>query len=110
MSKRMTIFLIALLAFVLIAMNSLYVVSEKQRAVLLRFGQIVNANVSPGLHFKVPFIEKLRVFDARLQSLELPSSRFLTQEKKAVIVDAYVKWRIANVQRWLLFCLAFSMA
>jgi len=45
-------------------------------------------------------IDKLRIFDARLQTLELPSSRFLTQEKKAVIVDAYVKWRIANVQRF----------
>lgn len=100
MNKRMTTFIVAALVVLLVAANSFYVVSEKERGVLLRFGQIVNANVKPGLHVKIPFIEKLRVFDARLQSLELPSSRFLTQEKKAVIVDAYVKWRIADVQRF----------
>ncbi len=98
MSKRLTTAIILLILILLVLVNSLFVVSEKERAVLLRFGLIVNANVKPGLHIKIPFIETLRAFDGRLQSLELPSSRFLTQEKKAVIVDAYVKWRISNVQ------------
>ena len=100
MSSRMTVALVAILLFVLIAPQSLYVVSERQRGVQLRFGQIVKDNLDPGLHFKVPFIDRVRLFDGRLKALDLPQSRFLTQEQKAVIVDAYIKWQIDNVQRF----------
>ena len=100
MSKTATVTLIALLFVFVIVANCFYIVSERERGLLLRFGQVVNTDIQPGLHIKIPFIDKLRIFDGRLQSLELPSSRFLTQEKKAVIVDAYVKWFIIDVQRF----------
>lgn len=101
MSKRMIYFAAILLVVLLLAVsNCFYIVSERERGLLLRFGQIVSTNINPGLHIKIPVIDKLIIFDGRLQTSELPSSRFLTQEKKAVIVDAYVKWRIDNVQEF----------
>ncbi|MCK5893278.1 MAG: protease modulator HflC [Endozoicomonadaceae bacterium] len=96
-SKTMTALILAGIVF-LGLMSSLYVVSARERAILLRFGEVINGDVKPGLHFKIPFIDKLRIFDGRLQTLDVPQERFFTQEKKAVIVDAYIKWRIANVQ------------
>ncbi|WP_211830017.1 protease modulator HflC [Kistimonas asteriae] len=98
-SKAMTA-LILIGVVLLGVISSVYVVSERERAVLLRFGEIVKPDVKPGLHFKIPFIDKLRVFDGRIQTLDVPQERFFTQEKKAVIVDAYIKWRIANVQEF----------
>ncbi len=89
---------ILLLIVLLTVSGCFYVISEKERGLLLRFGQITKTDIKPGLHFKMPVIDKLVIFDGRLQTSELPSSRFLTQEKKAVIVDAYVKWRITDVQ------------
>ncbi|OQX36308.1 MAG: protease modulator HflC [Oceanospirillales bacterium LUC14_002_19_P2] len=98
-SKAMTA-LILIGVVLLGVLSSVYVVSERERAVLLRFGEIVRPDVKPGLHFKVPFIDKLRVFDGRIQTLDVPQERFFTQEKKAVIVDAYIKWRISDVQEF----------
>ena len=98
-SKAMTA-LILIGVVLLGVLSSVYVVSERERAVLLRFGEIIKPDVKPGLHFKVPFIDKLRVFDGRIQTLDVPQERFFTQEKKAVIVDAYIKWRIADVQEF----------
>lgn len=90
------------LAFVIIIIGweSAYIVSERERAVVLRFGQVQNPDVSPGLHFKVPFIEKVKIFDARLLTLDAAQERFFTQEKKALVVDSFVKWRVADVQRF----------
>lgn len=98
-SKTMIVLVLVGVVF-LGLMSNIYVVSERERAVLLRFGEIVNSDVKPGLHFKIPIIDKLRTFDGRLQTLDVPQERFFTQEKKAVIVDAYIKWRIANVQEF----------
>ena len=97
MSSRALSLVIAIALLVLLGVNSLYVVSERERAVVLRFGQIINPNVEAGLHAKLPFIDKVRAYDSRLQTLDVPSERFLTLEKKAVIVDSYIKWRISDV-------------
>lgn len=84
--------------------SSFYTVKEGQEAVLLRFGKLERSAATnkvevmqPGLHFKLPFIEHARVFDTRLQTLDINSSRIVTEEKKYVIVDYYVKWRISNL-------------
>jgi membrane protease subunit HflC len=90
--------LLALLFFV--TSNSLFVVKETERAVVLKFGAVVRPDVQPGLHFKIPFVNTVRSFDARLLTLDSPSERYLTLEKKAVIVDSYTKWRIADVQKF----------
>jgi len=78
----------------------MYIVSERERAVLLKFGEVVKTDVPPGLHFKIPIVNKVRKFDGRLLTLDSQSQRFLTLEKKAVIVDSYVKWRISSVEKY----------
>ena len=81
----------------LIAGNSLFVVKETDRAVMLRFGEVVNSDIAPGLHVKIPGVNTVRKFDARIQTEDAPSERFLTLEQKALEVDSYAKWRILDV-------------
>ena len=90
------IFLLALLSF--LGANALFVVSEFERAVLLEFGKVVRADIKPGLHFKLPIINEVRKFDARILTSDAPAERYLTLEKKAVIVDSFAKFRVENVQ------------
>ena len=97
MNQRTFSGLIVGLVIVILAWGSLFVVSERERAVQLRFGEVVKKDIKPGLQVKIPLIDKVRIFDGRLQNLEVPSERFLTLEQKAVIVDSYIKWRIDDV-------------
>ena len=90
------IFLLALLSF--LGANAVFVVSEFERAVLLEFGKVVRSDISPGLHFKIPIINEVRKFDARILTSDAPAERYLTLEKKAVIVDSFAKFRVENVQ------------
>ena len=90
---------ITFLIFVLITLgiNSLFIVNEMERAVLLEFGAVKRADIGPGLHVKWPFINDVRKFDGRVLTSDAPPERFLTLEKKAVIVDSFAKFRIENV-------------
>ena len=91
-----------LLAAVLlvVAMNSLYVVRETQRGVLLKFGEVVDPNLEPGLHVKVPFVNNVRLFDGRILTVDSSPERFFTQEKKALIVDSYAKFRVKDTAKF----------
>jgi membrane protease subunit HflC len=100
MSNRNIAIIVALFAVVFLASNSLFVVKETERAVMLKFGRVVNADLLPGLHVKMPFVNTVAKFDARLLTLDSQPQRFLTLEKKAVMVDSYAKWRIADVERY----------
>lgn len=100
MPVRTTMILGLVLVLVLLATQCLFIVSERERAVLLRFGEVVEPDVKPGLHFKLPVVNKVRIFDARLLTLDALPQRYLTQEKKAVIVDSFVKWRVADVESY----------
>jgi len=80
--------------------NSFYIVSQTERAVMLRFGRIVEPDVKPGLHMKIPYVNSVRKFDARLLTLDTTTSRFLTLEKKALMVDSYAKWRVDDAERF----------
>lgn len=80
--------------------SSAYVVKETERAVKLKFGEVVDADVMPGLHFKIPVVHKIRKFDSRLQTLNASPERYLTIEKKSLIVDSYAKWRVKDVQKF----------
>ena len=89
---------------IMLAFSSVYTVREGQQAILLRLGKIEvdhktgkPAVKNPGLHFKYPFINSARVFDVRMQTLDIESSRIVTAEKKDVLVDYYAKWRIQNL-------------
>ena len=94
--------LIAFVAVIAIGIvsNSLYIVNERERAVLLKFGEVVRTDVQPGLHFKLPIVNDVKRFEARLMTLDSRPQRYLTAEKKGLIVDSYVKWRVANVDRY----------
>ena len=97
MTSRTLASLIGLFVALLIASSSLFVVKETERAIMLRFGEVVQFDIQPGLHFKIPFVNTVRKFDARVLTLDARPQRYLTQEKKNLIVDSFVKWRIKNV-------------
>ncbi|MDV6317295.1 protease modulator HflC [Idiomarina sp. HP20-50] len=103
--------LIAIIVVVLVALglSSLYVVKEGERAILIQFGKVErNAQTGeakvfePGLHLKIPFIEQVKTLDARLQTLDGDPDRFITSEKKDLIVDTYVMWRIDDFSTFYL--------
>lgn len=104
-SLRTTAF-IAFLIAILILGSSLYTVQEGQEALLLRLGELTKTvdgkvrEYGPGLHFKLPFINHVRTFDVRLQTLDIKSSRIVTSEKKDVMVDYFVKWRIEDLAKY----------
>ncbi|WP_271409461.1 protease modulator HflC [Pseudomonas sp. Q1-7] len=100
MSNKSLFALIGGVVVALLLWSSLYIVSQTEKAVLLQFGRIVESDVQPGLHFKIPYVNQVRKFDARLLTLDSPTQRFLTLEKKAVMVDAYAKWRVADAERF----------
>jgi membrane protease subunit HflC len=85
-----------LVALGLLVYSLAFVVNEWETAIKLRLGAIVGTDYKPGLHFKVPMLEEVKRFDRRIQTLDSEPQRFLTSEKKDVIVDSYAKWRIAN--------------
>lgn len=94
---------------VLLASGSLFAVKEGERAIVIQFGKVQRDEATgdtkvfePGLHFKLPFIDSVRVLDARIQTLDGSPDRFVTSEKKDLIVDSYVKWRIDDFARYYL--------
>ena len=99
--KKSNIFISAfgLIAVIFIS-QSLFVVSEIERAVKLRFGEIVQFDVAPGLHFKWPIINSVRYFDSRILTLDAQPQRYLTSEKKALMVDSFIKWRVKDVAKY----------
>ncbi|WP_108124956.1 protease modulator HflC [Saccharospirillum mangrovi] len=98
MSNRNALVLVALALLVFLGIQSLYVVTEKERAIKLKFGEVVQADLPPGLHLKIPFIEEVRKFDRRIITLDTDPERFITSEQKGLEVDAYIQWRIDNVR------------
>ena len=85
-------------AVLAITMMCVFTVSETEKAIKFKFGEIIESDYQPGLHFKFPFINNVKKFDARILTLDSAPERFLTAEKKNVIVDSFVKWRIGNVE------------
>lgn len=79
---------------------SLFTVQQWQRALVLQFGEVQREITTPGLYMKIPFINTVYYFDGRILSLDAEPERYLTSEKKNVIVDSFVKWRIADVKRY----------
>lgn len=98
MSNRNVLALVALAAVVFVGLQSVYIVTEKERAIKLRFGEVMNPDVQPGLNFKIPFIEEVRKFEGRLITLDSDIERFITSEQKGLEVDAYIQWRIKNTR------------
>ncbi len=80
----------------LVVWLSTYIVREQELAIKFKLGEIVSVEKEPGLKWKIPLINNVRKFDSRVLTLDTPAERYLTKEKKNVIVDSYVKWRIAD--------------
>ncbi|BBM01019.1 protease modulator HflC [Microbulbifer sp. GL-2] len=89
-----------LLVGILVISSSAFVVKETEKAVLLRFGELVRTYYEPGLYFKIPFAEKLRKFDARIQTVDSSPVRMLNSENKFMMVDSYAKYRISDVSKF----------
>ena len=93
-------FVIAVLALIILLANSLYIVTDKQTAILLRFGEIIDPKIESGLHFKIPVLNTVRKFDSRVLTLDAIPQPYFTEEKKRLIVDAFVKWRISDNEQF----------
>lgn len=98
--------IIAIIVCIIIAYASTFQVNQGQEAVVLRLGEL-NKNTDgsvrvyqPGLHFKIPFIESVKDYDMRLKTLTVDSSRVVTNEQKDVMIDAYLEWRISDIDRF----------
>jgi membrane protease subunit HflC len=96
MSFKNSTILFSLLA-VLILFNSFFIVDEREKAIVLQFGETVKEDVGVGFHFKVPIIQEVKKFDARLRSLDEDPDRILTNESKYLLVDSFVKYKISDV-------------
>jgi membrane protease subunit HflC len=100
MSMRNIIIIVVAVVAVWLLTNSIYTVRETDRAILLRFGAVSEADVRPGLHFKLPVAETINKADGRVLTIDAPSETYFTVEKKPLIVDAFAKWRIKDVLRY----------
>ena len=107
MKATKTILGVVVFFILLLILSCIFTITQGQHGIVLRLGRLVNdaktSNVrilAPGLHLKMPFIDSVRLFDTRIQTLDIKSSRIVTKEKKDVIVDYYVKWRIEDLAQY----------
>jgi membrane protease subunit HflC len=101
MKTSFTVVLIAIVGLLVVASMSLFVVDQRQHAIVFRLGEVVNVITEPGLNWKFPVIEDVRFFDIRILTVDADQAdRFLTSEKKNVLVDLFIKWRISDVQQY----------
>ena len=101
MTPRSLVALVAALFLLVAVLDSFYIVNETQRAVLKRFAQIVETDLPPALHFKWPFVDEAIRVDGRTLVHDLPGESYLTSEKKLLDVNAFVIWRVADVERYV---------
>ena len=88
-------FVLLIIVGAIISMST-FIVHEREVAIKFRLGEIVESDYSPGIYFQIPIINNVIKFDSRILTLDTPSERFLTSEKKNVIVDSFVKWQITD--------------
>jgi len=94
--KNMRLIGAVLVVVLIFGSFSVFTVNEREKAIMFRLGEIVKADFTPGLHFKLPLVNNVRKFDARVLTVDSPPEEYLTSEKKNVIVDSFVKWRISD--------------
>jgi membrane protease subunit HflC len=103
MNQNKLLALVGLLLIVVLAIgSSIYSVDEREKVIIVRLGQILRSDDSPGLHLKAPFLDEARYFDSRILTLDQEPQQFLTKEKKYVLVDSFVKWRIIDARQYFL--------
>ena len=77
---------------------SVFIVDEREKVIKFRLGEIVRSDYTAGIYLQLPFVNNIRRFDARLQTMDAQPTRIITKEKKYVVVDAFVKWRIGDAE------------
>lgn len=93
--------LVVLVVLLVLGSMSLFVVDQRQKAIVFRLGEVVSIKSEPGLYWKLPVVEDVRFFDIRIHTVDADEpERFLTSEKKNVLVDSFVKWRISDVKQY----------
>ncbi|MGI9344726.1 MAG: protease modulator HflC [Gammaproteobacteria bacterium] len=94
MSTRQSILMVILTAILAIGWESFYIVKETERAVMLQLGELIDDDIQPGFGFKIPVLQNLRIFSARIQIVDLLPQTYLTKEKEVLEVDSYVTWQV----------------
>jgi modulator of FtsH protease HflC len=101
MRNRLGTILVGVLVALIIGALSLFVVDQRQNAIVFRLGEVITVKTAPGLYFKIPLLDNVRFFDVRILTIDTAEpERFLTSEKKNVLVDLFVKWRITDVRQY----------
>jgi len=100
MTPAKAISLILIFFILVVGSMSVFVVDQREKAIMFKFGEVVGTDFAPGLHFKIPFVNTVNKFDARIQTMDAQPERFLTSEQKNVNVDAFVKWKINDVSKF----------
>lgn len=100
MKKHLSSLLTGLLALLILSSLTVFTVDQRQQAIVFQLGEIISVKHQPGLYFKIPLLQNVRYFDTRLRTVDtVEPERFLTSEKKNVLVDSFVKWRIIDVKQ-----------
>lgn len=101
MKEKLPLLLGSIIFAIVLASTSLFTVDQRQYAIVFQLGEVRNVIEQPGLHFKWPLVQNVRVFDRRILTLDSADpERFITSEKKNVLVDLFVKWRITDVKQY----------
>lgn len=101
MKEKLPPLLGSIILAIVLASTSLFTVDQRQYAIVFQLGEVRNVIEQPGLHFKWPLVQNVRVFDRRILTLDSADpERFITSEKKNVLVDLFVKWRITDVKQY----------
>jgi membrane protease subunit HflC len=101
MRRNFGAIVVGLIVVLLIVAMSMFVVDQRQNAIVFRLGEVISIKKDPGLYFKVPLLDNVRFFDVRILTIDSAEpERFLTSEKKNVLVDLFVKWRITDVRNY----------
>ena len=99
--KSMNILIIVLLGLLIVGSMTIYTVDQRQNAMVFQLGEVIAVDKKPGLYFKLPLVQNVRYFDTRILTLDpADPDRFITSEKKNVLVDYFAKWRIIDVKQY----------
>jgi membrane protease subunit HflC len=92
--------IVLVFAAVVVGVTSIFTVHQWERALKFRFGEFSGEEIQPGLHFKWPFVNTIEKYDTRIQTMDKPPERFFTIKKEELLVDSFVKWKIADLQKY----------
>jgi len=101
MSRSIGFILVALIALLVVLSASMFTVDQRQNALVFQLGEVVSVKTKPGLYFKLPLVQNVRYFDTRILTLDSADpERFITSEKKNVLVDSFIKWRVIDARQF----------